>query len=155
MLSSDVLEQQFGQTRVVVHKQTQEYRVITTIANKDNKILELSLVEFDASGIGYYPKIHNQIVGGVSMGKAFRAGGVSFVRRTKAAGKLNIPGSLQKILNSPDEPTAVEVSIFVGNDAIHYADILEIYSSDVVWPGEKIPHSDGIQQRLRDFASLL
>lgn len=137
MLSSDILEQQFGPTKVIIIKQNSYIRVINTVVADRGQVLELSMVRFDASGANKYSHIHANIVAGESIGKAFRAAGVEFIRKTQYQTTSSLPDKIQKQFGVKGMPTIVGVSIFVGKPQIHYCDIFEIYSPLVKWPSAR------------------
>jgi len=133
ILSSDVLEQQFGETYVVVLKQDTHTRVICT-KSKKNQILEFSIVKFEQQGIDAFPEIHRAIVDGQSIGKAFREQGIAFVRVENAIEKMPLPQLFNDLVKSDDPATVISVSVLVGPEQMKYANILETYSPDVAWP---------------------
>lgn len=155
MLSSEILEQQFGETRVVVVRQDSRHRIINTVAVQTDKILELSLVTFDQNTIAF-PDIHKRIFDGASMGSAFAAAGVAFVRTARTVTRTVLPPSLQSYFTDQSPATVVDVDIYVGGDAVHYCHILEIYSPAVTWPQPitATGHSQ-IQRDLEHFSTLL
>jgi hypothetical protein len=153
MLSSDILEQQFGQTELNIIKQTPEYRIIQTVAKKDSAVLELSFVTFDRTDA--FPIVHAQVLKGSSMGKAYHASGIEFERDIKSVSKLPVPISLQNYFQQKGLSTIVEVSILVGQDHVHYCDIIEIYHPSVKWPQEVTTHNSNIQSRLELVSKLL
>jgi len=134
MLSSDILEAQFGPTEVAVLHQDNLERIICTKVLASGQVLELSRVVFGGAGAEKFPDIHRAIVAGESMGKAFRAAGIEFVRETKGAYKQTLPANLQQWFGSSEAATVVDVSILVGADQVPYAQILEVYSPAVRWP---------------------
>lgn len=134
MLSSDILESQFGPTHVAVLKQARGYRIIQTIATNSGHVLEMSFVNFVSGGANGYSDVQNIIRAGESMGKAFRNAGIKFTRLTKTQSKIILPQHLQKYFSSTGKSTVLEVSIFVGPSNQHYCEILEIYSPAVIWP---------------------
>lgn len=150
MISSDVLEQQFGATDIEVWHQDTKVRIICTKVVATGQILEVSRVSFVPDGVLAFAKVHNDIVAGQSMGKAFRAHNISFVRRTISAYKRVLPAGFGKVFDGNRPANVVLVSIFAGNN-IHYADILETYSPAVVWP-QKMPQP--VRQPVQDIAAL-
>jgi hypothetical protein len=155
MLSSNVLERQFGETRVVIMKQNTDYRIIKTIAVSSNEILELSLVTFDQNTVPF-PDIHQQIIDGASIGKAFEHAGVPFIRTTHSVIREHIPKQLQLYPTDKMPATIVDVDIYVGDEAIHYCHILEIYSPIVNWPQPTTASSEARTSNALDhFTKLL
>jgi anthranilate synthase/aminodeoxychorismate synthase-like glutamine amidotransferase len=122
LLSSEILERQFGPTELEVVSQSDTQRVIRTKLKSSGQVLEESKVRFLAEGRKAFPAIHQEIAGGQSMGKAFKEAGVDFIRETIKTAK-----------NDAGE-TEVNVRALVGPARLAYADILETYAPEVVWP---------------------
>lgn len=153
MLSSDILESQFGGVDLHILKQTDEQRVIQTIARDDDSILELSFVTFinrDA-----FPDIHERIVNGTSMGTAYRDVNIAFERSVRSIRRAVIPQKLQRYIPSPQPSTIIELSTFVGPKKIHYCDIIEIYSSKVHWPQPLTTSDTSVPDSLDAVSKLL
>jgi hypothetical protein len=156
LLSSDILEAQFGPTEVVVLHQNGSERIICTKVLAGGQVLELSRVLFEGAGVEKFPEVHRAVVAGQSMGKAFRAAGIEFVRETKGAYQQLLPASLKRWFDSSEAATVVDVSILVGADQIPYAQILEVYSPAVYWPsssGRPMAERRLIIDRLDKFLS--
>jgi len=134
LLSSDILEAQFGPTEIAVLHQDETSRIICTKVIDGGQILEISRVTFDPAGIKAYAEIHRQVVAGMSMGKAFRQAGVDFRRQVHRTSQSELPPALRRWFGSTKKATTVEVSITVGPQALPYARILEVYSPAVRWP---------------------
>jgi hypothetical protein len=134
MLSSDILEQQFGPTKIAVLYQDAAARIICTKVAATGQVLEISSVGFVRRGVQAFAHVHKDIAGGQSMGKAFRARNIPFTRLTKAAYKRAVPASFGRLFGAARYATVVEVAIVVGADHIPYADIIETYSPHVQWP---------------------
>jgi hypothetical protein len=133
VLSSDILEGQFGPTKVEILRQDDSDRIICTKSIETGQTLEISHVEFIAEGVSQFPKVHRNIVDGQSMGKAFRAAGVPFVREVYAGYSYDLPDGFKQYFQI-DRPAAVlRVRILVGREQLPYADILETYHPDVDW----------------------
>lgn len=155
MLSSDILEQQFGATKVVIIKQTSGYRIIKTVANTNGQTLELSLVTFTRN-TARFPDIHKKIIKGSSIGKAFKQAGVSFVRTVHSITHAPLQPTLQSSFNDTRLATIVDVDIYVGDDMVHYCHIIEIYSSEVDWPQPKTPtNNNDVRSALQHFSELM
>ncbi len=153
-LSSDILEQQFGPTEIEILHQDKTTRIICTKTTEDQKILELSRVVFVAEGVALHPAVHQDILNGTSMGKAFRSDGTEFNREVRSAQKLSLPSKFTKYFKSEASATVVNVRILVGPNRVPYADIIEVYSPDVAWPSSpQVP--DNTQKVLKDFAEQL
>lgn len=153
MLSSDILEQQFGPTDLHVLQQTDSYRIIQTINRSDKSVLELSFVTFDKTTT--YPAIHQAVRSGTSMGKAFRDANVEFVREIRSVRWSNMSEKLQSYFSSSKPVTIVEVSIFVGTEHIHYCDIIEVYHPSVSWPQPPTTDDTTLPRTLVAFLELL
>jgi hypothetical protein len=145
MLSSDILEQQFGHTHIIVIQQNDQFRIIQTIAANSGEVLEVSLVRFDQSNINSFPDVHRQIIAGSSMGKAYKKASVPFVRNVISTTKSHLPPGLQSHFGVSGPATIIEVDIYVGTDKTHYCNILEVYSPKVTWPGTFNQKSETLQ----------
>ena len=145
-LSSDILEQQFGPTVIEILYQDAHTRVICAKSKKTELVLELSRVEFIKSGTHEFPQIHQEIVEGTSIGKAFRAHAVTFVREVKNTYQCTLPDNFLRWYGNSGPATVVSVSVLVGPKKSLYANILETYSSEVRWPyPHTIPTNDQLQ----------
>ena len=91
MLSSDILEKQFGPTKIEVLYQDTQTRAIRTLTVSGGQVLELSHVKFLDPGITKFPDIHQEVVEGKSMGKAFRDHRVRFERVTRIPAGITCP----------------------------------------------------------------
>jgi len=130
-------------------------RIISTKSKSNNQILELSWVTFNLQGISAYPAVHATVWQGKSMGKAFRSAGVAFARDIQAISKSSIPEQLTKLFGRNGLATCIDVSILVGPQKIPYAQILEVYSPAVTWPGSYTEHGAGQYHKLDKFIKLL
>lgn len=154
-LSSDILEEQFGPTRLSVLAQNKTHRIIQTISEQTSAVLELSLVSFSKDTEILYPQIHQVIYNGTSMGKAFTEAGVVFHRSVSSVTKSMLPSSIARYFSETGLATIVELRVFVGEKSTHYCDIIEIYSPAVVWPEKARSHSHSIDKTLQYFLSVL
>ena len=134
-LSSDILEEQFGPTSIVVLLDDEDERAILTKADHGNTLLELSRVTFLQKN-NQYQAVRNIIKSGTSMGKAFRLLDIPFARQTRSTYQHHLPPPLEEAFGSGKPATIVEVTIVVGKQKELFADIIEIYSPYVNWPGE-------------------
>ncbi|MEK7059414.1 MAG: hypothetical protein AAB971_01515 [Patescibacteria group bacterium] len=134
ILSSDILERQFGPTEIDVLHHLDEIRVIQTRALSTGQTLEISLVEFDSLGTREFEAAHQEILAGKSIGKTFRDHGIEFVRDQQAAEIRVLPPGFGKQFGNVQFATVVSVAIFVGANRLPYAEILETYSPEVIWP---------------------
>jgi hypothetical protein len=134
VLSSDILEQQFGPTTVEVLRQDEHARLICTKVIATGQVLEISSTTFIKAGANEFPAVHQAVLDGQSMGKAFRAAGVDFVRQTKTTYKRIPAPEFADWFASNKPATVVEVTILVGPHKTPYATILETYSAAVHWP---------------------
>jgi len=134
VLSSEVLEKQFGPTEVSVLYQDGKTRLICTRAATNGQVLELSRVVFNPAGTEKFAETHAAVLAGQSMGKAFKAAGIEFRRETKAAYRRTLPASFGGWFGSGQPANIVVVAILAGPDRTPYADILEVYSPAVDWP---------------------
>ena len=134
LLSSDVLERQFGPTELEVLHQDSGTRITRTLAADSRQNLELSRVVFTQAGVEQFPGTHRAVIGGMSMGKAFRADSIEFSRREQAAYSYELPASFERFFGRREPATVVSVSILAGPGKTPYAEILEIYGPEVRWP---------------------
>jgi hypothetical protein len=134
LLSSDILEQQFGPTEVEVLYQDNGTRIIRTLATDSRQILEMSRAVFIQSGVKKFPGTHQTVIEGMSMGKAFRADGIEFIREEQGTYRYALPAIFKRFFGSGEPATIVEVLVLAGPGKTPYATILETYSPDVRWP---------------------
>jgi hypothetical protein len=134
VLSSDILESQFGPTEVEVLYQDEKTRIICTKAVGSGQVLEVSRVSFAPDAAAKFPDAHQAVLSGKSIGKAFREANIEFRREVRAAYKCVLPESFEKLFGGPDAATIVYVSILAGSGQIPYCRILETFSPDVKWP---------------------
>ena len=153
MLSSDVLEKQFGPTELHVLKQTTTYRIIQTIATNTKTVLELSFVTFDTTNA--FPAVHQHILAGASVGKAYQHAGIMFRRDVRSVSTSPVPNILKRFFELSQQVTIVEVSIHVGPEKSHYCDIIEIYAQSVEWPQPITTTNSSVTNRLAKIATLL
>lgn len=153
--SSDILESQFGTTTVDVLHQDEHVRVIQTRVVGTDQILEFSSVTFNQQGVNEFADIHESIVGGESMGKAFKAAGVDFVRQTHAVSRLVAPPVFATLFDTDQPAWVVEVAIAAGKNQTPYADILEVYSGLIEWPEPAIEPTKQMLSRLDKFSQFV
>lgn len=134
MLSSDILEQQFGKTYLVILHQDSSKRIIETLASSDQSVLELSIVTFASPTPKQFTSVHQAVIDGTSMGKAFKNAGIRFERTVNSIRHATLPPDLVQEFNHDGTATIIDVDIFVGDSKQHYCHILEIYSPKVIWP---------------------
>lgn len=155
ILSSDILEQQFGPTAIEVLAQDATTRITCTKVISSQQILELSYVEFMKDGSDAFPVVHQAVISGQSMGKAFRAHDIEFHRHIQATYRCNLPHNFGRWFGSNDPALVVLVSIFVGPDKTPYAKILETYSPAVSWPDPGIVPIGKQLDPIQNFNDLL
>ena len=134
VLSSDILEQQFGATEIEVLHQDEQVRIIATYAKGSGRILELSRVIFKNEGIAAFPDTHRSVLAGESIGKAFRKAQIPFGRKVSGVYRQTLSGSFNQRFKSSKPAIVVPVSILVGSDKLPYAEIIETYTPELVWP---------------------
>ncbi len=157
-LSSDILERQFGPTEIAILRQDAALRIICTKAVADGRVLELSYVRFKQASAFRFEEAHQAVLSGTSMGKAFRAGGLAFVREERSVYRQAaraLPKVFRDRFQAQGTAVIVDVMIRVGNDATPYAEILEVYSPAVSWPQAGRHIDPDTMKRLRDFQRLL
>jgi hypothetical protein len=154
MISSDVLEAQFGPTEVDVLFQNQSERIIQTRVLATGQILELSWVSFNQDGIGEFPEAHARIAGGESMGKVYRSLGIDFRRNTTSVTKINVPKNLEQRFGTSGLATVIQVEILVGPKKTQYCTILETYIPELIWPEEATATKPSLDA-LEDFSQRL
>jgi hypothetical protein len=155
MLSSDILEEQFGPTRLVILKQDSQHRIIKTVSIASGEVLELSLVTFDSNSAAIFPDIHQKVLLGYSMGKAYREAHISFIRDVQSITHNPLPPKLKSHFDQSGSATIVDVDIYVGKEKTHYCHILELYSSIVSWPVSNDLNSSKLERQLQDFEDIL
>ena len=133
-LSSEILERQFGPTEVEVLHQDERTRLICTRVIATGQILEVSSVSFIEAGALVFPEVHQAVLAGESMGKAFLEAGVEFARDVQATQRQKLPVEMIRQFEAEGPVTIVEVTILVGPDQTPYAEIIETYSPAVDWP---------------------
>lgn len=136
VLSSDILEQQFGQTFIEVLRQDNLTRIIRTKVVATGQVLEISQVTFIEAAAHTWSDIHRAVIAGQSMGKAFRSRNVEFTRHTKSISHQVPSADICHLFGSDRPATMVIVAILVGAAQILYAEIIETYSPVVCWPIE-------------------
>ncbi|HZL08226.1 MAG TPA: hypothetical protein VFC50_03470 [Candidatus Dormibacteraeota bacterium] len=134
LLSSEILEKQFGPTELNILYQDGAARIITTSAKSNGQVLEISRAQFIPAGISKFPNVHQAVLAGTSMGTAFRSAGITFVRQQQAAYKYDLSANFEYLFGEDGPATIVIVSILVGPEQTPYAEILETYSPVVQWP---------------------
>lgn len=144
VLASDILEQQFGPTMLDILYQEGKTRIICTKVKASGQVLELSRVEFMQPGIDAFPDIHQAIIAGQSMGKAFRTHKVAFIRNVDYAYKHTLPDNFSQRFSNSDPANVVGIVIKIGPQQLPYATILETYSPAVSWP--HLTHAPTAQQ---------
>jgi hypothetical protein len=155
VLSSEILEEQFGPTGVEVLYQDSKVRVICTRVLSSGQVLELSWVSFNRKGVKAFADVHEIVGAGESMGKAFKAAGVAFVRKTQSVSQSTLPAIFGELFESTAPATVVQVAIMVGDNKLPYASILETYSPAVKWPQPYARPPEAQSKRLEQFADLL
>jgi hypothetical protein len=151
LLSSEILEKQFGPTELEVLYQDDRSRVIATRATDSGQILELSWVRFLPAGIEKFPDTHRSVMAGLSMGKAFRADGIEFNRNERVAYSDGLTPVFQQLFAHDEAATIAAVTILAGSEKTVYAEILETYSPMVKWPNL---HGKPIAENLTDLNSF-
>ena len=154
-LSSDILENQFGPTELEVLYQDAATRVICTKTVGSGQVLELSLVSFVPAGVERFADVHQAILAGESIGKAFRAAGVQLNRDFEGGYKYALPASFEQRFASREPATVVDVAILVGEHNTPYARILETYSPEVEWKLREIEPTPDQLARIQLLDELL
>jgi hypothetical protein len=159
LLSSTVLERQFGPTELEILKQDEGGRIVCTKVVETGQILELSQVVFQPEGIAAFPEIHREVLAGTSMGKAFAEDGMPFHRDIHASYRYDhriLPAVFAKRFDSGEPPTVTDLSVTVGPDATPYASILEVFSPRVnPWELTGGEMGEAIVDRLEVFGAEL
>lgn len=132
-LSSDILEEQFGKTSLLIKFESAKERSIETRA-ADGKVLELSYVRFTTAGRQEFPIINQALTEGLSMGRAFRAANILFTRRTRFVSKIAPTPLLSGEFGESNMVWVVGVDILAGDSQTEYASIIEFYTGQVRWP---------------------
>lgn len=153
-LASDVLERQFGLCTLTVLQQDESTRFIS-VENAEGDTLELARVDFTEKGIQEFADTHNAIVGGKSMGKAFRDEGIEFTRELTLARRQTLPDNLRTRFDLGGLATVMLLDIYVGTQSVRYAQILEVYSPEVNWRPYVYDHGRTSTQNQALLDSLL
>lgn len=126
---SDLLEHKFGSLLLTVLSQSDTERVIT-LSTAQNQVLEHSIVGFLEPGMAAYPDVHQQILDGAMIGKAFVAAGVPYYRDTVSMQSVALSPDLRELFDAEAAGvgTQIEVIVRVGPDRLPYAHIIETYS---------------------------
>lgn len=134
VLSSDILERQFGPTEVKILLQDETTRVIATKAAGDGRILEVSWVVFASDAVASFPGPYQDMLAGKSMGKAFRAHGMEPHREVNNAFTYDLPAPFYRWFAGTHDATVVGLSILAGPNQKFFAEVLETYRPEVEWP---------------------
>lgn len=154
-LSSDILEEQFGTTTVDVLFQDDKKRIIQTRLLSDDRILELSYVRFDPAGAAAFLAAHAEVRAGGSMGKVFVKHRIPFLRDSSALFRHPVPEMFQAKFQSHAMALVTNTAIFVGDEQVPYATILETFHPEVRWPDPETGRGRPFTQSLREFERLL
>lgn len=154
-LSSDILEEQFGATTVDILFQDGNKRIIQTRLLSDDRILELSYVQFEPAGIATFPGAHAEVRAGGSMGKVFVKRHIPFFRDSSALFRNPVPEMFQTKFQSQAMALVTNTAIFVGDEKVRYATILEVYHPDVRWPDPETGRGRPFAQSLMEFERIL
>lgn len=154
-LSSDILEEQFGATTVDVLFQDDKRRIIQTRLLGNNRVLELSYVLFDPAGTAVFPGAHAEVRAGGSMGKVFAKRHIPFLRDSSALFRHPVPKMFQAKFQSHAMALVTNTAIFVGDEQVPYATILETFHPEVRWPDPETGRGRPFTQSLREFERLL
>lgn len=131
VLSSDLLEAQFGPTELLVLHDDGMERVIGT-NSASGQHLELSLVRFRIEMSRAHPAVWRQLQAGSSMGAAFRQAGFDFQRTDQQAYQLRLPEPLSQWFGSLAPATVIQLVVVANTQPL--ADVFEIYHPEVRWP---------------------
>lgn len=134
VLSSDILERQFGPTEVDVMLQDETTRIICTKAVGDGRVLEVSWVVFASDAAANFPKPYQDMLAGESMGKAFRAHGVKLQRNIRDSYTYDLPATFHRWFGDTNDATVVDLSILAGPNHTPFAEVLETYRPGTIWP---------------------
>lgn len=133
ILSSDFLEEEFGPTELEVLYWNEDTltRVSCTKVIETGQVVEVSLVVFDPRGTATYPEVHQTVLDGASMGKAFRAAGIRRHRETKSAYAYHLPEVFGHWFGSEEVGIVANTMFSVGPEHTPYAELLETFTSSV------------------------
>ena len=157
-LTSDYLEGVLGKkVRIEILKQSGDLRIIATKPVDSEEIVELSSVTFKQPGVKRYTDVHKAVLGGESMGEAFKVRGIEFGRHYKGIYNHSLPSNFNFLFGTAEKDVATinEVSIMVGPQQLHYADILETFSPAIPWFALGGMPDDELLAKIQAFNELL
>lgn len=134
VLSSDILERQFGPTELEIMFQDEMTRIICTKAAGDGRVLEVSWVVFASDAATNFPEPYQDMLAGESMGKAFRSHEIKFQRKIKNSYTYDLPPAYQRWFGDAQDATVVDLSILAGPNQRLFAEVLETYRPGTIWP---------------------
>jgi hypothetical protein len=137
VLTTDVMEAQFGPVEAEVVSQDEHNREVIVRVSETGQVLEYARVRFKSPGVEAYPEVDRSIRAGALMGKEFRNAGIAFRRRQGPPVRRKLSARLQTLFGT-DEPYGLGImaSILVGPDELSYAENYETYSPAIEWPPE-------------------
>jgi len=154
-LSSDVLEEVFGPTHIVVLHEDDYTRAIATVDTRQ-AILELSMVWFLEGGVREYKAAHKRVMNHESMGKVFKSEGLAFWRHAHEVFRFTLPDNFSRLFGSSAPATIVDVTILVGPDKTPYARILETYTPVLKkWQTTSEQPDDIVRKKIEQFDAIL
>lgn len=131
-LASDILECQFGPSTLSIISQDDTTRLAAITASQPYKLLELAYVTFMEAGVATYPKVHQAILDGEPIGKAFRSRGILFYRDIVSSSLQGLSQETAALFDSgANQAITVVVDIYVGTSRRYYARIVEAYAPDI------------------------
>lgn len=155
VLSSDVLEDQFGPTYIDIIYQDHQTRAIATRA-LNGKLLELSYVRFNRTASHLFPNVHQTVINGTSMGKAFRDYSIPFKRHVLGKYLYALRDTFCRLYGDERPAIILDVQILVGSLDSPYATILETYTPDVrAWYGIPTTPSVSCLKRIEMLSALI
>lgn len=127
---SDLLEEQFGTCNTEILSQDEKTRLVAV--SSSGRVIEIAYTKFAQNGVNAFPEIHETITNGESMGKAFRINNIDFYRAVRLSKVYPVSGIIAEYFgNEHQNLQLVVVDIYVGTTKAHYAQIMEIFASDV------------------------
>lgn len=169
-LASDVLEGQFdgpctlnvlSQLEVPDEEGLGRNKVVRLVEIKapSGQVVELALTKFKVvtwEELGTELAVtHQKVMNGAPMGKTFREHGIPFVRRVRVVNQRLLPDSFCAYFNTALPATVLILDVYIGEEGLHYAQIMEVYTNEVNWPDAPSPSTAEIDRAIEELNGLL
>lgn len=129
-LVSDLLEEQFGSCNIEILSQDERKRLVAV--SSAGRVIEIAYTKFVQNGVKAFPEVHQTIIDGESMGRAFKIKNVDFYREVRLSKIYPVSGLIAGYFGNENQSLRlIVVDIYVGAMKAHYAQITEIFAPDV------------------------